>query len=103
MNVSEALITLLMLCKDNGYSFSFEYDNGKRIPGEFIMLPEEEQKLHIRQDPPTYEISVSDQYYTDPDFHTTVSVGVRCLIDLLREDGHTEKANQIYHLFGGKE
>ena len=100
MKTSEALWILMSECVRIGVSFSLEYDNGKRIPGEFVMCSEEEQKLHIRQDPAGWNIEVA-AYGNDgllPDISKAVSTGLMILRDVVLEKGETSEALKVFGL-----
>jgi len=87
-------------CVRIGVSFTLEYDNGKRIPGEFVMCPEEEQKLHVRQDPAGWNIDIAGYGNQDllPDINKAISTGLYILRDVLDEKGETSEALKIFGL-----
>jgi hypothetical protein len=52
-----AVVLFFALCEKAEVSASIEYDNGKRIPGEFINAPDGEEN-HVEQGPTGYKVEV---------------------------------------------
>ena len=59
MELDKALTLLFDLCEAAELSVSLEYDNGKRVPGEFINAPDGEEN-HVEQGPKGYKVEVGE-------------------------------------------
>lgn len=100
MKTSEALWIIMSECVRIGVSFTLEYDNGKRIPGEFVMCSEEEQKQHIRQDPTGWNIDIAG-YGNDgllSNISEAISIGLYILRDVLAEKSETSEVLKQFNL-----
>lgn len=99
MKTSEVLWIIMQECVRIGVSFNLEYDNGKRIPGEFVMCPEEEQKQHIEQGPTGWSIDIGG-YGSAPllTINTAISNGLYILRDILAEKGEISEALKQFGL-----